>query len=132
MKLDQGPDRAQVRLTGGIDIVWGDKNKVLIARLFDDCPRLVIVDVEHATFMDSTGFGFLARCIRACQFRDGQVIVVGPNPFIRNTIESMGLTDLVTMVASSADIPYDVILRDLAARVTRREPPVPPVRSTAV
>ena len=83
MKLDLGPDRAQVRLAGEIDIAWVEKNILLIARLFDDFPRLVIVDVEEATFMDSTGFGFLARCIRACQFRGRQVIVVGPNPFIR-------------------------------------------------
>ena len=101
--IERGPSWALARLSGEIDMTWVETQQESITKFFEDCPSLVVVDLEPVTFMDSTGLGWLTRCITACQANNGKVIVVGPNDSVRRTIEIAGLDQHLTIVDTSAE-----------------------------
>ncbi len=107
--VERGPNWALARFSGDIDIEWVETEQESIKEFFEHCPALVIVDLEAVTFMDSTGIGWLTRCITTCQAVNGRVIVVSPSDVVRRTIEIAGLNGHLTV----ADGPAEQFTRDL-------------------
>jgi anti-anti-sigma regulatory factor len=64
----------------------------------------VMVDVEHVSFMDSSGLALLAMAYRQCQQRDGEVCVIHPQPFVARTLGIAGLDQVVTVVNDCREV----------------------------
>ena len=101
--------RAVIRLSGDIDAAWVDSQQEEIKQFFEDCPSLVVVDLEPVTFMDSSGLGLLARCVKACNDTQGEVVAAGAKKGIRTAIEVVGLAQFVTLTDATAE----QVIRDL-------------------
>jgi len=111
MKLDieRGPNWALIRLSGDIDSLWVKAQQECIDEFLDDCPRLVVVDLELVTFMDSSGIALLARCVKSCyNDNQGEVVVAGPNQAVRTGIKAVGLSQFLKVV----DMPAEQVIRD--------------------
>jgi anti-anti-sigma factor len=109
--VERGPDWAILRLSGDIDSLWSKAQQESISKFFDDCPRLVVVDLEPVMFMDSSGLGLLARCVKTCNDNQGVVVAAGPNKTVRKAIDIVGLHQFMAIVDTSAE----QVIRDAPA-----------------
>jgi anti-anti-sigma factor len=110
--IERGPNWALLRLSGQIDIAWMGAHQDALSEFFENCPALVVVDLDPVKFMDSTGLAFLAKCVKSCHTNDGKVTVVSPSEAVRKSIEIVGLDQYLTIVDMSAeqfthDLPTD-------------------------
>lgn len=101
---ERGPDWAWVRLSGEIDTLWADQAEEQIASFCQGEPAFLVVDVEAVTFMDSTGLGFLATCLKACEKQSGRVVVTNARRMIREIIAAVGLDRLITLADSTPEV----------------------------
>ena len=60
-RVELGTGWAVIRLSGDIDAWWVHTHRDSITKFFEDCPPLVVVDLEPVTFMDSNGLSLLVR-----------------------------------------------------------------------
>ncbi len=103
MEIEHGTGWVRLDLTGDIDAMWFDQYGSEIRAVFDRRPREFVVDVDSVTFMDSSGLGLIARCVKESQAQQGAVYLVGSNPIIRSLVDLVGLTQLVTIVETPAE-----------------------------
>jgi stage II sporulation protein AA (anti-sigma F factor antagonist) len=103
MKVVDGPGWRRLELSGEIDLAWYESHRADVELALEDIPRLIFVDVERVTFMDSTGIGVLAKIYRQSQIVEGEVCVVCPRPFVARTLEIAGLDDVLTIVDSASE-----------------------------
>ena len=107
--VERGPGWVVLRLSGDIDAGWVHSEQELITQFFEDCPALVVVDLEPVRFMDSSGLGLLARCVKKCNDNQGEVVVARAKKNVRRAIEVVGLDQFVTLV----DVSAEQVIRDL-------------------
>jgi anti-sigma B factor antagonist len=107
--VEREPGWALLQLSGDIDAVWVHREQEAITQFFEDCPALVVVDLEQVTFMDSSGLGLLARCVKTCNDNQGEVVVAHAAKGVRKAIEVVGLDQFVTLVDESAE----QVIRDM-------------------
>jgi anti-anti-sigma factor len=84
-----------VRLSGEVDLT----TITLLAGALDGQihkSRNVILDCQHLTYIDSTGFNLLADLYR----QGRQFVLVGPSPTIRKILGIVGLDMLIPIAAS--------------------------------
>ena len=104
MKFEKGNRWLRIELVGEIDLAWYEDHRADIERALENRPALVIVDVEHVSFMDSTGLALLAKAYRRCKDQCGEVCVIYPTPFVQRTLGIVGLDQVVTVVTSDEDV----------------------------
>jgi len=107
--VERGRGWAVIRLRGDIDAGWVHSQQEAIKQFFEDCPSLVVVDLEQVTFMDSSGLGLVARCVKKCNDKQGEVVVAGAKKVARRAIEVVGLDQFVTLV----DVSAEQVIRDV-------------------
>ena len=104
MKFEKGNRWLRIELVGEIDLAWYEEHRADIENALKTCLALVIVDVEHVSFMDSTGLAILAKAYRRCQGEGGEVCVLLPTPFVQRTLAIVGLDQIVTVVTSDEEV----------------------------
>ena len=104
MKIEKGRGWARLVLEGDIDLAWLESHSADVEDSLQDNPALVIVDVEHVTFMDSSGLAILAKAYRECRQRDGEVCVIHPQPFVARTLGIAGLDQVVTVISDCREV----------------------------
>ena len=82
----------RIELVGEIDLAWYEDHRADIETALEDCPPLVIFDVEHVSFMDSTGLGLIARMCQHCRPKDGFVYILKPSATVYKAMDIVGLT----------------------------------------
>ena len=103
MEIEHGSGWARLSLSGDVDATWFDQHDAEIRSVLESCPREVVIDVESVTFMDSSGLGLIARCVKECQSQQGAVYLVGSNPIIRSLVDMVGLSQMLTLVETPSD-----------------------------
>lgn len=114
MEVQRGASWTCIHLTGEIDILWVETKDASMSAVFDDCPSLIVVDVQAVTFMDSTGLGFVAKCVKACHANGGEAIVINADKVIRPSIEA---DDLDRFLKLSEGSPEDIAKERVAAHI---------------
>ncbi len=82
-------------ITGELDIVSADGVKEAIQKLFSGNPRRVVFDLEHLTFMDSSGIALMLQMSR----RVDEVEILNATPIVRRVIEATGLDQILGLQA---------------------------------
>ncbi len=95
-----GGRKTRVVLTGEIDAELGP-DLVEAAADAEDAGRPVEVDVQHVTFMDSTGVAFLARLASRAS---GTMVVIRPPELVRFLIEVTSIGELLEVVESDPGV----------------------------
>jgi len=103
MEIEHGSGWVRLGLSGDIDARWSDEYGPEIRSVFEGRPREIVVEVDSVTFMDSTGLGFIARCVKECQSQEGTVYLVGSNSIIRSLVDMVGLSQLLTIVDTPSE-----------------------------
>lgn len=92
MEIEWGDDWARIALLGDIDLAWVATHEERLSGLFTDEPAHVLLDLGAVTFMDSTGFGLIARLCHMCRAKDGFVYILKPSDTVLKGMEIVGLT----------------------------------------
>lgn len=56
----------------------------------------IVIDMQHVTFVDSTGLGVLVGAVRRLRERGGDLVLSAPSPAVLRAIEVSGLGDVFT------------------------------------
>lgn len=92
-----------VTVRGEVDIFTAPEFKSLIAAAIDTDCHAVVVDLEAATFMDSSSLGVLISAQRRLGMREGRLIIASAVPAVRNTFKVTGLDSVLEIVDTRAD-----------------------------
>ena len=88
---------------GEVDIFTAPEFKALIAAAIDTECDAVLVDLEGATFLDSSSLGVLISAQRRLSMREGRLIIACSVPAVRNTFKITGLDSVLELVDTRAD-----------------------------
>jgi anti-anti-sigma factor len=87
---------ALVRIRGDLDLQVVERVTDALTRLESDEPELLVIDLSHLSFMDSTGMAAIAAAsIRAGEAGRRFAIVMPPGG-VRQAIEITGLEEVIT------------------------------------
>ncbi|MFQ5489493.1 MAG: STAS domain-containing protein [Phycisphaerae bacterium] len=87
MQLDTEAAFPVVRLCGGIGLE--DKTRFL-ERMHDLLAQRhpkVVIDLSEVDSIDSSGLSSLIEVVTRARLKEGRVILIGPNPFVRSVME---------------------------------------------
>jgi anti-sigma B factor antagonist len=108
VSVDVRPDGAAVmRLVGRLDLSSAADVKQRLTRAIAEGHRLVVVDLDGVTFIDSSGLGALISGLKAARFQKGELRIARPGEQARVVLE---LTTLDRVLR-----PYSTVEEALAA-----------------
>lgn len=86
-----------LKLAGRMDIEGTGKIelKLTVATAVDRAH--VIVDLSDVTFMSSIGIGTLVRLTKTIRRRDGNLVLLNPQPIVRLVLEKTGIPGVISM-----------------------------------
>jgi anti-anti-sigma factor len=95
-----GGRKTRVVLTGEIDAELGP-DLIEAAADAEDAGRPVEVDVQHVTFMDSTGVAFLARLASRCQ---GRLVLIKPPELVQFLIDVTAIREVLDVAETDPGV----------------------------
>lgn len=88
---------ATVTVTGDLDLAERTQFPGLAARVDDAAPRLLVVDLCAATFVDSSGAAFLIALAGSARERGGTTVLRGPSERDLFVLQVCGSLDAFTV-----------------------------------
>ncbi len=85
------PETAVIELAGEIDLRAAPELKSRLIKRMEQGTRRFLIDLCHATFIDSTAIGVLAGRVRELRERDGTLVLVCTEPNLLSTFEMAGV-----------------------------------------
>ena len=101
------PNTAVLVLRGSLDIDTAPALKANLNRLVERPAPRVVVDLGGLDFCDSMGVGVLVTAHATAQERGGWVRLAAPSAVLRRVLDTLGLTDFLSL---HADV--DAALKD--------------------
>jgi anti-sigma B factor antagonist len=98
MRIESGNNWARVFLSGDVDMAWVEQHQDEFDSLCRDEPATVVLDLEAVTFMDSTGFGLIAKLSKTCRANGGKVYIYKPSAMVLTAIDTLGLAQVAGIV----------------------------------
>ena len=102
LRLDFVRDEATVvvRVVGEVDVAASPALREALVELIEGQGNLSIqLDLEHMTFLDSTGIGVLVGALRALRRKGGTLTLANPRPSTFRVLEIAGLTQIFDIAA---------------------------------
>ncbi len=81
-----------VRVAGDIDIHTCSKLNEVLARLINEGQKILILDLENTSYIDSTGLGTIAHSAHILDKSSGKVFVISSQPTIKKIFDVSGLS----------------------------------------
>ncbi|HBT47382.1 MAG TPA: anti-sigma F factor antagonist [Peptococcaceae bacterium] len=92
------------RIKGELDLGTADRlRQELEASLDHARPRILYLDLEGVSFMDSSGLGVILGRYRRLARQGGKVVICRPQPQVRRLLELSGISKLVDIVSEDPD-----------------------------
>ena len=98
MKIRKGDGWLCIECSGDIDLAWYESHRADLDAALADNANLVVFNLEHVSFMDSSGLSIVARAWRQSTEEDAEVYILHPAPIVVRTLAISGLDQLVTIV----------------------------------
>ena len=101
--LDGNDDISHVQLRGSLDTaaMRGIDARFLGATAAQDRPA--IVDLSELHYITSIGIGMLLGCAKTLRHKGHQLILVAPIPAVEHVLRTVGMDDVVPIVASAQE-----------------------------
>jgi anti-sigma B factor antagonist len=96
--LDGGTPVLEVH--GELDLATAPRFSRRLLDAARNCRERLVVDLNEATFIDSTTIGVLLGATRQVERKGGRLVVVVGRSYVRGVIELMGLDRVLTLVDS--------------------------------
>jgi anti-anti-sigma factor len=90
---DDSSGSVVMKIAGELDAANADALRAEIVPTIDRRPDLIIFDLEHLSFMDSSGIAVLLSCAA----KSGAVEVRNASAIIRRIIEATGVQDVLRL-----------------------------------
>ncbi|WP_433462622.1 STAS domain-containing protein [Spirillospora sp. CA-128828] len=93
LEVTTRPDggRAVVRLCGELDIASADDLRRHLNEARREHGERLVLDMTELAFMDSGGLSVIVACYKATTAAGGSLVLAGPLPIVRRTLEITGL-----------------------------------------
>jgi anti-anti-sigma factor len=101
--LDRCPGGAVLRLHGELDALAFPLAMRTIDAEVDAGERVLVLDLAHVRFLDSTGIEAIFCASRALEERGGRLAVSRPSAFCRDVLARVGLDRCVAIVDTDED-----------------------------
>ena len=95
---DLGRDAVVVAVTGDIDLFTTPEFKESVAAAMSAGPRMLVIDLTRATFLDSSSLGVLIGAHRRLTRRNGRLVVACDQPAILKVLRVTGLDGVFDVV----------------------------------
>lgn len=89
-----------VAVSGEVDIFTAPDLKRTMAQAIEGGARLLVVDLTHTRFLDSTALGVLIGAVKRLRPLDGRLAIVNTEPSTAKTFQITGLDRIFTIVAT--------------------------------
>ncbi|MGI9951562.1 anti-sigma factor antagonist [Moorellaceae bacterium AZ2] len=92
------------RIKGELDLGTADRLRHELETSIDHArPRILYLDLEGVSFMDSSGLGVILGRYRRLARQGGKVIICRPQPQVRRLLELSGINKLIEIVSEDPD-----------------------------
>jgi anti-sigma B factor antagonist len=99
---DLGDGVAAVGVSGEVDLYTAPRLKQALVKTIDGGARKVLVDLSHATFIDSTTLGVLMGAVKRLRPAGGELAIACGDPNIRRIFE-ITLLDRIFVIYGTYD-----------------------------
>ncbi|MFW5734969.1 MAG: STAS domain-containing protein [Oceanidesulfovibrio sp.] len=104
-RITENAPLVRIDIQGEFSLEFTDTLKRTLKRILDDpAYRIVAVDLESATFMDSSGIGFLVASATRLRSQDKQFYLLKPNPKVRRILSLVKLETFFDCLESDAEL----------------------------
>ncbi len=93
-----GCDAVVVAVSGDIDLFTTPDFKEAVASAMSGSPRMLVIDLTRATFLDSSSLGVLIGAHRRLTRRNGRLVVACDRPAILKVLRVTGLDGVFDVV----------------------------------
>lgn len=90
------PNCQIIRLTGLLDAFSEATFRKVVAKLIDEAPANVILDLSKIDFVDSSGLGALVQLVKKAQTAGGSLQIV-TNPRVTQTVKLVRLEKFLSL-----------------------------------
>lgn len=84
-------------IAGEIDLYTAPRLQAEFARLLENGPARIVIDMSGVEFCDSTGMNVLLSALKRMRERGGQLEVAAPRPAVRKILQVTGLDSVFTV-----------------------------------
>lgn len=102
-KSSSHPAASIVDVEGEIDVLTSPRLKSALAGLVDGGSSVVVVNLAHVRYMDSTGLGVLVSAMKRIRENSGSIVLSGLNTHLSKIFEITGLRKVFDVYPTEAD-----------------------------
>jgi anti-anti-sigma factor len=99
---DEAGATAKIGLVGKLDIAGAERIAVPLATLAS-AKQGVVIDMSGVTFISSIGIWHLVSATKKLSVRGGKLVLVNPGEFVRNALETSGVTEMIPIAANESE-----------------------------
>ena len=116
-------DFAILTLKGEFDTFHCPRFQEEIEDILDRDLRFVILNMRLVKFINSTALGAIIKASKLCKANDGELVLTGPSPFVKDIVHKLGIDQLV-QVFDDEDSGKKHVIKLLNAAEMERSAPV--------
>jgi anti-anti-sigma factor len=83
------------------------KLKTIISRLLENNVFYIALNLAHVTYIDSGALNVLIYSYNYIEKKNGTLCIIGPNEYIRDVLEVVGLNKIVKIYTTEEDFEND-------------------------
>ncbi|MFU0789208.1 STAS domain-containing protein [Virgibacillus proomii] len=100
IKITDEPNKSIVHLSGEIDAYTAPNLKETLIPLTQQKGRIVEVDLEKVSYMDSTGLGIFISALKSTKEHDSKLILVNIQERVLRLFKITGLDEIIDVNAA--------------------------------
>ncbi|MHA7272926.1 STAS domain-containing protein [Arthrobacter sp. TMT4-20] len=94
---------AEVKADGRLNMVSAPELREFVSELISDGSTRIVVNLEQAVFMDSSGLGALIGCLKAARQAGGDLRIAAVQPQVKMVLQLTSMDKVLTPYATAAE-----------------------------
>ncbi len=93
VEIEESPHAWSVVVRGEVDISTAPQLATVLHEIVEQGALLVVLELEHVDFLDSSGLRVILSAANELHDRDGSLVVGGASPAVLSVLEITGVID---------------------------------------
>jgi anti-anti-sigma factor len=93
VEIEESPHAWSVVVRGEVDIGSAAQLEAVLDEVIDKGARLVVLELEHVDFLDSSGLRVILSAADELRDRDGSLVIGGASTAVLSVLEITGVID---------------------------------------
>jgi anti-sigma B factor antagonist len=93
VEIDESPHAWSVVIRGDVDISSAPQLEAVLDEVIEKGALLVVLELEHVEFLDSSGLRVILAAANELRDRDGSLVIGGASPAVVSVLEITGVID---------------------------------------